>query len=367
MATQITNYQCPACMGPLHFVGESGMLECDYCGSRFSVEDVEKEYAAKNEKAEDNFEKAQSQEESQSLEESQFQDESQPGMKAYVCPSCASEIVCDENTAATSCPYCGNPTVVPGQFRGELKPDYIIPFKLSHEEAKKALKQFYKGKRLLPKEFSGENRIQKLQGVYVPFWLYDSEVEADVTFDGTIVEKHRDGDYDVTETSYYEIYRKGSIPFCHVPVDASEHMPDGHMDAIEPFDYDQMKPFSMAYLPGYLAERYGKTAEESAQRAETRMENTALDLVRKDVQGFTNFHIKKKDVRIREKKASYVLLPVYLLTTKYQGKDYLFAMNGQTGRFIGDLPISKKKYWMYFGGILTGCTVILGTLLMLLL
>ena len=60
-------------------------------------------------------------------------------MKAYSCPSCGAELICDASTAATFCPYCGNPTVVPGQFSGALKPDYVIPFKLSKEDAVAAL------------------------------------------------------------------------------------------------------------------------------------------------------------------------------------------------------------------------------------
>ena len=150
MSTQLTNYQCPACTGPLHFVGESGMLECDYCQSRFTVEEIDQAYASKNARAEENFEKAQQEEAEQSQWDiSATSDQwgaDAERMKAYICPSCAAEIICDETTAATSCPYCGNPTVVPGQFGGDLKPDYIIPFRLSHEDAKAALRNYYKGK-----------------------------------------------------------------------------------------------------------------------------------------------------------------------------------------------------------------------------
>jgi len=372
MATQVTNYQCAACTGPLHFVGESGLLECDYCQSRYAVEEIDREYAAKNAQAAENFEKAQQ----TAAEEETFWDmsglsnqwgEDGKKMRVYICPSCAAEIICDETTAATSCPYCANPTVVPGQFGGDLKPDYVIPFKLSHEDAKNALKNYYKGKRFLPNEFTAKNKISELKGVYVPFWLFDCTADVNIVFEGTTVMSARQGEYQVTTTSYYDIFRSGRVPFTNIPVDASKNMPDTHMDAIEPFDFGQMKPFSMSYLPGFLAERYGQSAEESVERAELRAENTSVDVMRQDVVGFAGCNIKHKNIRLERGKVKYALLPVYMLTTKYNGQNYLFAMNGQTGKFVGNLPVSKKKYWTYFLGIAASVTAVLGTALMILL
>lgn len=372
MATQVTNYQCPACTGPLHFVGESGLLECDYCQSRYAIEEIDKEYAAKNKQAEENFEKAQQNAEREQTwwDMSGLSDQwgaDGEKIKAYSCPSCAAEIICDNTTAATSCPYCGNPTVVPGQFGGDLKPDYVIPFKLSHEDAKKALKSYYKGKKFLPKEFTAKNKISEIKGVYVPFWLFDCVADADITFDGTTAITTKQGDYNVTTTSHYDIYRSGRVPFNNIPVDASKNMPDAHMDAIEPFDFRQMKPFSMSYLPGFYAERYVQSAQESIERAETRAENTTIETLRGDIAGFAGCTVKDKNIYLERGKVKYALLPVYMLTTKYNGQDYLFAMNGQSGKFIGNLPVDKKKYWTYFLGIAASVTAVVGTAMMLLL
>lgn len=371
MAAQITNYQCPSCMAPLHYSGESGMLECEYCSGRFTIEEIEKYYAEKNEKAADNFDNGEQYEEEETYWDmsgtSSEWDGEESSLKSYICPSCAAELICDENTAATSCPYCGNPTVVPGQFKGDLKPDYVIPFRLSHQDAKNELKNFYKGKKFLPNEFESENKIDKLQGVYVPFWLYNCEAAIDATFDGVIVTSHRQGQYNVTTTAHYDIQRKGIVPFENIPVDASKNMPNAHMDAIEPFDYSQLKPFSMAYLPGYLAERYGETAEECIERVETRVENTAVDAMREDIHGYAGCTLKRKHINIRRGKVSYALMPVYMLTTRYNGEIYQFAMNGQTGKFVGNLPVSRKKYWTYFLGIAGTVTAVLGTVAMLLL
>ena len=165
MPTQVTNYQCPACTGPLHFAGGSGKLECEYCGASYDVAEIEALYAEKEEKA----------------------------AAARQAPSCGAELICDENTAATSCPYCGNPTVVPGQFSGQLRPDFIIPFKLSKEDAVKALKDHYKGKIFLPKSFTQENHVQEIQGIYVPFWMFDGEAEGDACYEATRSHTYRSG------------------------------------------------------------------------------------------------------------------------------------------------------------------------------
>ncbi len=366
MANQVTNYQCPSCMGPLHFVGESGMLECDYCSSKYSVEEIEELYAEKNQQAEENFETDFENREETQWDMSQLSDDwggAEEKLREYNCPSCGAQLVWEENTAAGQCPYCGNPTVVAGQFGGMLKPDYVIPFKLTHEDAKAKLKEFYKGKKLLPREFADENRISEIQGVYVPFWLFDGTAEADITFDGTISSTRREGDYDVITTSHYDVRRVGTVPFEKIPVDASVKMPDEYMDAIEPFDYSKIKPFSMSYLPGYLAERYGEDAEACSERADERAVNTAVDVLRSDASRYTSLHPISRYVHLDRGKVSYALLPVYMLTTKYGGKDYLFAMNGQTGKFVGELPVSKKKYWTYFLSVFAGVTAAVGTLI----
>ena len=195
-------------------------------------------------------------------------------MRSYSCPSCGAELICDETTAATSCPYCGNPTVIGGQFSGSQKPELVLPFVLDKNAAKSALKAFYKGKKFLPNAFIAQNHIEEIQGVYVPFWLFDADAEGEGHYEGLRSEEHREGDYVVTTTEHFDVFRAGSTQFNKVPVDASTKMPDGHMDAIEPFDYQGLQPFSAAFLPGYLADRYDVDADISSTRTRQRMENT---------------------------------------------------------------------------------------------
>ena len=367
MASQISNYQCPHCTGPLRYDGASGRLACDYCGSSFTVQEIEALYKEKDEAA------AAASAEAEVLED-HFSAEGEwtvsgtnwakePGLKVYNCPSCGAELVCDETTAATSCPYCGNPSIVPGQLSDMLKPDYVIPFKLSKEEAVAALKKYYIGKRLLPREFSDKNHIEEIKGVYVPFWLFDGAADADMQFQGTRVSSVTNGNTIVTTTDYFRIRRTGTVNFEKIPVDASSRMPDTHMDAIEPFDYSELRPFSNAYLPGFLANKYDLEQEECSRRADERAGNTAADMVAQTVGGYSSIVPQGRQIRIRRGKVKYALLPVWMLSTRWNGENYLFAMNGQTGKLIGDLPAAKSRVVGWFAGVAGAVTALMALFL----
>ena len=365
MPSQVTNYKCPACGGPLHFVGASGRLECDYCGSSFAVKEVEASMAQAEAKASGAFQEAEAKRAAQSAgpqagQASDGWDMSElggewgadaAGMKAYNCPSCGAELICDETTAATSCPYCGNPTVVPGQFAGTLKPDLVIPFKLDKKAATEALKKHYKGRPFLPGRFTSGNHIQEIKGVYVPFWLFDGTADGDAEYAATRSTSHREGKYEVTTTQHYRIRRSGTARFEKVPVDASSKMPDDYMDSIEPYDYRELTAFSTAYLPGFLADRYDVSAQDSVRRADERCRNSVQQMLEDTVTGYDTVTPTSQNTTLHRGKVHYALLPVWLLSTQWGGKNFLFAMNAQTGRMVGNLPVSWGKFFGTFLGI----------------
>ena len=241
MANQVTNYKCPSCTGPLRFDSATGKLQCDFCGSSYEVAEIEKLYAEKDAQAAGAFRQAEEQAaadgEWTSASGSDWGADAEK-LRVYSCPSCGAELICDETTSATSCPYCGNNTIVPGQFSGALKPDYVLPFKLDKAAAVAALKKHYGGKKLLPKAFSNENHIEEVKGVYVPFWLYDGSAEVDVRCHGTKVSGYSTARENVTVTNHYDVRRAGTVRFERVPVDASSKMPDDHMDALSMAERD---------------------------------------------------------------------------------------------------------------------------------
>ncbi len=343
MADQVNEYKCTNCGGPLRFDPASQMLVCDNCGSEFHPDEIEALYLEHSLAAAD-LDPA-----SVSINDLQWSAEEAEHMRAYTCPSCGAQIICDENTAATSCPYCGNPTVVPAQFAGSLRPDYIIPFKYSRENAIKQLQQFYKDKPFLPNEFKDRNHLEEIKGVYVPFWLFSGRADTDLAFTATRSYTHSTQTEHITTTEHYRILRQGSVNFDYVPADASTKMADDFMDAIEPYDFDDMVPFRMSYLPGYLADKYDVTAQDDEVRAFNRMSNSAVSAISSTVSGYSTVLPERQNVRVRRRATDYAFLPVWMLATRYQGKPYLFAVNGQTGKMVGDdLPVDNKKVFLQF-------------------
>lgn len=385
MPTQVTNYQCPACTGPLHYSAKSGKLECDYCDSSFDVAEIEALYARKEAEAAAAKQAADAKAEAAQAAKAEAAEAAAAsggwdtsdlsrdwgaeadGLRVYSCPSCGAELICDQSTAATACPYCGNPAIVPGQFSGALRPDYILPFRLSKDDAVQALRAHYKGKPFLPRSFTSANHIEQIQGVYVPFWLFDGGAEGAASYRASNTNVYETGDYEITETRHYHVVRAGSLAFEKIPVDASSKMPDDHMDSIEPFDYAQLRPFSTAYLPGYLADKYDVTIDDSRDRADTRCSETLAQALRDTVTGYGACVTEREDIALRRGKVHYALLPVWMLSTKWRGQDFLFAMNGQTGKLVGDLPTDRGRFWGMFAAIAAPLTVALTAILQFLL
>lgn len=385
MPTQVTNYQCPACTGPLHYSAKSGKLACDYCGSSFDVAEIEALYARKEAEAAAAKQAADAKAEAAQAAKAEAAEAAAASggwdtsdlsrdwgaeadsLRVYSCPSCGAELICDQSTAATACPYCGNPAIVPGQFSGALRPDYILPFRLSKDDAVQALRAHYKGKPFLPRSFTSANHIEQIQGVYVPFWLFDGGAEGAASYRASNTNVFETGDYEITETRHYHVVRAGSLAFEKIPVDASSKMPDDHMDSIEPFDYAQLRPFSTAYLPGYLADKYDVTIDDSRDRADTRCRETLAQALRDTVTGYGACVTEREDIALRRGKVHYALLPVWMLSTKWRGQDFLFAMNGQTGKLVGDLPTDRGRFWGMFAAIAAPLTVALTAILQFLL
>lgn len=336
MVEQVSDYICPACGGPMKFDPASGQVKCEYCGSLYSIEEAKAANAAKNQNAAEN---------SVISEDEVLWADGDDDMKAYKCNACGAEMVCDETTSATSCPYCGGPVVIPQQFKGVMRPKYVIPFKVEKSEVKSKLKEYYKGKPLLPGTFSGMNTIDEIKGIYVPFWLYSGTVDADMQFDCEKEDRKKTSTEEIVTTEYYDVHRQGTISFEKIPTDASTKMPDDLMDSIEPYDYKDLVEFEMEYLPGYLAEKYDVTKEDSIERARKRAENTAVLEVEDTVDNYTSVSEKKsvRKIKFSKETQDYAMLPVWMLTTKWNGKNYTFAMNGQTGEMVGDLPIDGMK------------------------
>ena len=340
----LLQYKCPCCDGAIEFDSTVQKMKCPYCDTEFEMETLEAYDQVLQQETSDhmNWDTAAG---------GDWTEGETADLRVYVCQNCAGEIVTDASTGATACPYCGNPVVMTGQFAGELKPDCVIPFKLDKKAAMEALKRHYSGKRLLPRVFADENHLREIKGVYVPVWLFDADAEADLRWKATRRRTWSDSQYIYTETQHFSVQRGGSIGFQRVPVDGSSKMDDALMESIEPFDHSEAVDFQTAYLSGFLADKYDVDSEQSVARANERIRRSTEEAFTATVGGYDTLIPVSNHVNLQNSGAKYALYPVWLLTTEWQGKNYIFAMNGQTGKFVGDLPMDKRAFRKWLFGI----------------
>ena len=257
-------YKCPNCGAAMEFDSDTQKLGCKRCGTQIDVETYEKDSAASGE-----------------------QREKVPNMKIYNCQSCGAQLVADEYTSATFCSYCGNPTLVEDRLQGEFKPQLIIPFKINKEQAVDIYRKWLKKGPLTPKELSTSSTIEKISGVYVPFWLYSYNARTQMNAHANKVRTTRRGDTEYTYTDHFDVYRDVHAEFDRIPADASEKMPDRQMDMLEPYDYSDIEGFAMPYLSGYLSERYNYTSDEIESRVKERADDYITEIARGTIQGYT--------------------------------------------------------------------------------
>lgn len=318
----VLDHECPSCGANIPFNPITQKWDCKYCGASYNLEDFKK---YDNEIKDEN-----KKEEKIEIDE-------------YECPNCGAKVVTDSNTSATSCVYCGSTTIIKNRLQGEFKPSKVIPFSQPKERAVEEFYKFSKKKWFAPKEFCRRENIQKVEGVYIPFWLYNCKSSGKIQADLKRFTTWSSGDYRYTKVDIYDCIREGNMEFIGVPVDGSTKFADDIMDSIEPYDYEKMKVFSPSYLSGFLAEKYDVEMEDAYSRAKSRINNSTIAELKSNISGFDVVTVRDSNIDIQRNSDEYVLLPVWMLNIMYKNKMYTFAMNGQTGKMVGNVPISPKK------------------------
>ena len=342
---QALENKCPSCTASIKFNPKLGKFKCEYCGSEYTLEELKK--FSNN---------ASTDEKNKPIEEQK--EDNFDGYISYKCESCGAEIVADDQTAATFCVYCGNTAILKSKLSGKFTPHRIIPFRTAKEEAIQAFKGLSKGRPLMPRSFNNEKNIEKIKGVYIPFWLYDVNVSGDIDMNATIVSHWSVGDTHYTKTDRYKVTRGGSIDYQSIPVDGSSHFDNDIMNTLEPFHFEELVPYNHALLSGFYAEKYDEEGEKVFPEVCERALNSSKRYLEDDAKRFTTKTLVSHTLAAKELKKEYVLLPVWMVNVKFMNKTHIFAMNGQTGEFIGNIPIDKKRLLAYTILVFIICIVI---------
>lgn len=339
MDSNALDQKCPTCTAPLHFNPKSQTWRCDYCGNDYTLDDIKK-YSKEVKK------------------ELSKKSPNKVKVDSYTCSNCGAKIVADPSTSATFCVYCKNTAILKDKLQDEFAPSLIIPFYKTKEDAVSAFKGLKKGRPFMPKSFSDEKNISEMRGIYIPFWLYDCMVDASIEADAKRIKSWSDSRYNYVKTDIYKSYRAGNMEFEKIPVDGSTHFDDKIMNSIEPFDYKKMVEFNYSYLSGFLSEIYDVDGDKAYEIAIERAKKSAVDELKNDIKGYSSVNVLKQQHKVDLQKKEYALLPVWLLNIKYKDKLYTFAMNGETGKMIGDIPIDKKKVVFMWSSIFLGVLLI---------
>ncbi len=334
------NYKCPYCGADLRFEEGTQNLHCDACGSDCGIDEV----------------RAQSEEEIQRVLHENPNEEAD--FDGYICNNCGAQIIADEYVSATFCSYCGAPTILPTRITGVAKPDSVLPFQIDRMQAQRTFTEWFGKKKLIPKEFLETAKAGKISGIYVPFWMYDCEVETRLHARSSTTTTVRSGNTEHITTSDYSHYRDVITDYANVPADASEKMDDRLMDMLEPFDFSKMVPFDPAYMAGFYSEKYTYTQDQLFDRVRERIDGYSLQSTREtlNTQGFAS--VTSCTHAYNKCRAKYVLLPVWTMNYTYNGFTHQFFMNGQSGKIVGEPPLSLSRTLQWFGGIAAAVTAV---------
>ena len=348
-------YTCPCCGAPLSFSGESGKLECASCGNSYELDAIQALTSAES------VDRLEFENQAESFDASEAAQ-----MQAYICKGCGAELLTEDTTTATECPYCGSPTILPERIEGGVKPEKVIPFKVTKEEAQKQFEEYFKGKRLLPNVFlQSRNRIAEMRKLYVPYWLFDCDAQANIVYDAEKRNTERRGDWEITRTRYYLVRRSGRMGFDSIPVDGSEKLDDKITESLEPYDLSAAVPFQPAVLAGALADQADVEAKDCEKRAVERVETSVSQAMRDTVNGYSSVSERSRSIYSENGRATPVLMPVWLITTQKEGKTYTFAINGQSGKLTCDVPADTKKSLLWGGGVFAGVLAVIALILAL--
>lgn len=339
MSYTAASYQCPSCSAPITFSPDKQVFACEFCLSSFTTEEMEKHHQEKMHRDIQRNKKK----DAIAKERSDNLDESEETMHEYSCQSCGAHVVTTDTTTSTFCFYCHNPVVITSRLQGDFTPDQILPFKISEQQAKDGFIAWASTKKYLPDDFISASHLEKMTGMYIPYWYVDTSVQVDYSGTSSRKDTWRSGDFMYTKTSESEHVRKGEYQINDVSLQAFSKIDPNLLNGVEPYDGEDFRPFSMPLLQGYFAEQYTMSEEEARDPMNQSIGQIAEQLLQSSFPPNATVKHRHKTIQGGENDLLFSLLPVWVLTYNYYGKIYVYAMNGQDGRAFGEMPLVEER------------------------
>jgi hypothetical protein len=303
------SYQCPSCGGELIYVKQTDDMICTSCNSHFSLLDIEPKDTG----------------------------------ESQLCISCGSPIDSHGNILSGFCEACERSVIHTDVLDSMQTPDFIAPFEFDDKEAEKKFKAWLKTRPLVSNELRKSIHITKTNKYLMPFWCFDYENSGSMLFDVTTTTKHSSGDYIITEIKHFDAEVIGNVITNYIPADGMEELDDDYMEAITPFNNDNITNFDPCVLSGTRSKRYDYDNRQVKHVADTINERFVVDYFSQRIQGYKVANIKADAVIKRNNQINLIYYPLYIFSCNVDGKTYKFYMNGQSGCIAGETPISPTK------------------------
>lgn len=352
-------WPCEKCGSDLRFAPDKGQLECAHCGH---VQDLSKPDAREEGKA---FQEL-------SLRQglaNDLPDAASEDVRSTSCPSCGAVVEFSGANHAANCPYCATPVVVDTGARRSIKPQSLLPFALTENQARDALSKWLGSLWFAPNgllEYTRKGRA--MAGIYAPFWTFDAATSTRYTgargehyYETRTVTVNVNGKsqrrtQQVQRTRWYPASGTVSRDFDDVITLASNSLPQRLGNELTPWDLSAAKAYNPDYLAGFQAEGYTISLADGWTDAQSIMARVIEMDIRRDIGGDVQ-RIDSVQTRYADETFKHVLLPVWTAAYKYRGKSYRFLVNGQTGEVQGERPYSA---WKIGFAVLTVAALILG-------
>lgn len=333
-----TSYKCPQCGAALALAPGTDALGCGHCGHKVRID------APARPIHEHDFDEAR-----RRVRRGPATDVIKGGHEVQ-CKQCGARAVTTRQ--ASRCQFCDEPLVVEIPADPDtVFPDAVLPFAVDQAAAAAGLQKWLRSRWFAPGDLTRRAKKHGMDGVYVPYWTYDSDTTTRYTGargEHYYVEEHytdaqgKPQTRRVRHTRWYPAAGTVTMRFDDVLVAASKGMPRKRLAQLEPWHLEECKPFDGAYLAGFVAERYSLDLEEGFREAEGIMERAITQAVRRDIGGDEQ-RVHSMDVRHRDVRFKHLLLPVWVSAFKYDAKVYRVVLNARTGEVAGDRPWSVWK------------------------